>query len=61
MVATARRELAEATPEQNSRTAVLLREVSPKLTSQRQRDIAEDMAKRFEERAAARSMHSARS
>jgi hypothetical protein len=52
IVAAARRELAEATPEQNRQAAALLREVRPKLTSQRQREIAEEMAKRFEERAA---------
>jgi hypothetical protein len=61
MVAAARHELAEATPEQNRRTAALLREVRPKLTSRRQREIAEDIAKKFEERAASCSTHSTRS
>lgn len=60
-VAAARRELADATPEQNRQAAAFTREVRPKLTSQRQREIAEDMAKRFEERAAARSTHFTRS
>jgi hypothetical protein len=50
-----KRELAEKTPEQNRRAAALLREVRPKLTSQRQREIAEEMAKRFVERAAVAS------
>ncbi len=56
-LAAARRELAEATPEQNRRSAALLREVRPKLTSQRQREIAEEMTKRFEERAATGSTY----
>ncbi len=48
------RELAEATPEHNLRTAALLREVKPLLKSERQREIAEEMACSFEARNAMR-------
>ncbi|HUA73914.1 MAG TPA: hypothetical protein VL988_04080 [Solirubrobacteraceae bacterium] len=50
------RELASATPETNLRSAALLREVMPKLTSVRQRELAEEIAKEFEQRAHAQSL-----
>jgi hypothetical protein len=43
------------TPESSLRAAALLRDVEPRLRGDRQREVAEEMARRFEERAAARS------
>lgn len=42
-------------PESSMQAAALLREVKPRLAGDRQRRVAEEMARRFEERAAARS------
>jgi hypothetical protein len=47
--------LAATAPETSRGTAVLLREVMPRLSSERQRQLAEEMARRFELRADARS------
>jgi len=47
----ARAELAARTPEENRRTAVFIREAAPILKTQRQREIAEEMAQSFEARA----------
>lgn len=49
------RRLALLTPARNLRNAALLREVMPKLKTTRQRELAEEMAKGFEQRAFARS------
>jgi hypothetical protein len=43
--------LASLTPEANLRNAALLREVMPKLTGVRQRELAEEIAQEFEGRA----------
>jgi hypothetical protein len=45
--------LASLTPEANLRSAALLREVMPKLATVRQRELAEEMAGKFEEGALA--------
>ncbi len=42
-------------PESGMQAATLLREVKPRLADDRQRGVAEEMARRFEERAAERS------
>jgi hypothetical protein len=42
-------------PESSMQAAALLREVKPRLADDRQREVAEEMARRFEERAAAGS------
>lgn len=47
--------LALMTPESNIRAAALLRDVKPRLASDQQRNVAEEMARRFDERAAAHS------
>jgi hypothetical protein len=60
-VEAARREAAEATPEHNLRAAALLREAKPLLNTERQREIAEELAVEFEARNANRELHSARS
>jgi hypothetical protein len=49
------RRLASMTPESSIRAAALLRDVKPRLASDRQRNVAEEMACRFDERAAAHS------
>jgi hypothetical protein len=49
------RRLASMTPESSSRAAALLRDVKPRLASDQQRNVAEEMARRFDERAAAHS------
>lgn len=48
-----KRWLASLTPEANLRSAALLREVMPKLPTVRQRELAEEMAGEFEQRALA--------
>jgi hypothetical protein len=50
--------LASMTPESCLRAAALAREVKPRLAGDRQRDVAEEVARRFEERAFARSRSS---
>lgn len=47
--------LASMAPETSMQAAALLRDVKPRLADDRQREVAEEMARRFEERAAARS------
>jgi hypothetical protein len=49
------RMLASLAPESSMQAAALLRDVKPCLADDRQRVVAEEMARRFEERAAARS------
>ena len=49
------RRLASATPAVNLRTASMLREVKPMLKTARAREIAEEMAQEFEQRAVAQS------
>jgi hypothetical protein len=49
------RRLASMAPESSMQAAALLREVKPGLADDRERGVAEEMARRFEERAAARS------
>lgn len=49
------RRLASMAPESSMQAAALLREVKPRLASDRERGVAEGMARRFEERAVARS------
>lgn len=49
------RGLASMAPESSMQAATLLREVKPRLASDRERGVAEEMARRFEDRAAARS------
>jgi hypothetical protein len=46
------RRLAAMTPESSLRAAALLREVKPRLVNDRQAIVAEEMARRFEKRAA---------
>jgi hypothetical protein len=46
--------LASMTPESSIRAAALLRDVKPRLATDQQR-VAEEMARRFDERAAAQS------
>jgi hypothetical protein len=50
--------LAATTPEASRRAAALLREVMPRLSGERQRQLAEEMARRFELRADAHSQPS---
>jgi predicted DNA-binding protein len=50
--------LAEASPETSWTTAALLREAMPRLSGERQRQLAEELASRFELRAGARSQPS---
>lgn len=52
------RRLAAMAPEAHLRAAVLLREVMPLLADRRERELAEAMARRFEGRAAERSLSS---
>jgi hypothetical protein len=52
------RRLAAMAPEAHFRAASLLREVVPRLADNRERDLAEAMARRFEGRAATRSLSS---
>lgn len=47
--------LASMGPESSMQAAALLRDVKPRLADDRQREVAEEMARRFEERAADRS------
>ncbi|MFI4993615.1 MAG: hypothetical protein ACHQCH_08395 [Solirubrobacterales bacterium] len=47
--------LAATAPETSRRAAALLREVMPRLSGERQRQLAEEMARRFELRADAHS------
>jgi hypothetical protein len=49
------RRLVAATPETSRRAAALLREVLPRLSDERQRQLAKEMARRFESRADAHS------
>jgi hypothetical protein len=49
------RRLASMAPESSTQAASLLREVKPRLADDRQRGVAEEMARRFEERATASS------
>ena len=49
------RSLASMTPESSIRAAALLRDVKPRLASDQQRNVAEEMARRFDERAVAHS------
>jgi hypothetical protein len=49
------RRLALMTPESSIRAAALLRDVKPRLASDQQRNVAKEMARRFDERAAAHS------
>jgi hypothetical protein len=49
------RELAAMEPESSMQAAALLRDAKTRLTHDRERVVAEEMARRFEERAAARS------
>jgi hypothetical protein len=49
------RTLVSMVPETSMQAAALLRDVKPCLADDRQRGVAEEMARRFEERAAARS------
>jgi hypothetical protein len=55
LVTEARAELAAMSPEECVGCAGLLRDVKPSLTSERQREIAEEIARDFEARAAASS------
>jgi len=50
--------LASMTPDSSIRAAALLRQINPRLASDQQRTVAEEMARRFEERAAAHSQRS---
>jgi hypothetical protein len=49
------RKLASMMPDSSIRAAALLRHLKPRLASDQQRTVAEEMARRFEERAAAHS------
>jgi hypothetical protein len=51
----AARRLASMAPEASMQAAALLREVKPRLIDDRERGVAEEMARRFEGRAGARS------
>jgi hypothetical protein len=51
-------ELAAITPEADLRAAALLREVMPQLSGERPRQLAEEMARRFESRADAQAQPS---
>jgi hypothetical protein len=50
-----KRKLASLAPEANRRNAALLREVMSKLATARQRELAEEMAGEFEQRALVQS------
>lgn len=49
----ARREFEGMTPEKSLAVARLVRKAKPRLETERQRELAEEMASRFEQRAAA--------
>ena len=53
-----RRQLDEMTPEASLAAARLLRDTEPRLATERQRELAEEMANRFERRAAAHASRS---
>lgn len=53
----ARRELQEMTPEASLAVARMVRDAKPRLRTERQRELAEEAAKRFEARAAAHAPH----
>jgi hypothetical protein len=54
----ARRELDEMTPEASLAVARLARDAKPRLATDRQRELAEEAARRFEARAAAHASRS---
>lgn len=54
----ARRELREMTPEASLAVARMVRDAKPRLRTDRQRELAEETARRFEARAAACAPHS---